>query len=101
MKSELKPDVCVVGLGYIGLPTAAIIGGGEGRLPSMAIENRVQVDAANHGGIQGVTKRLTGEDGIGIGHKSERRWRVPAWKGGQRKVSVLATPGQEKEIGRE
>jgi UDP-N-acetyl-D-mannosaminuronic acid dehydrogenase len=25
MKSELKPDVCVVGLGYIGLPTAAII----------------------------------------------------------------------------
>ena len=22
---EVKPDVCVVGLGYIGLPTAAII----------------------------------------------------------------------------
>ena len=25
MKSDLKPDVCVVGLGYIGLPTAAIV----------------------------------------------------------------------------
>ncbi|HZV09846.1 MAG TPA: hypothetical protein VFF94_08810, partial [Novosphingobium sp.] len=25
MKSDVKPDVCVVGLGYIGLPTAAII----------------------------------------------------------------------------
>ena len=24
MKSDSKPDVCVVGLGYIGLPTAAI-----------------------------------------------------------------------------
>ena len=25
MKSDVKPDVCVVGLGYIGLPTAAIV----------------------------------------------------------------------------
>ena len=25
MKFETKPEVCVVGLGYIGLPTAAII----------------------------------------------------------------------------
>ncbi|HMO69386.1 MAG TPA: hypothetical protein PKE25_12200, partial [Novosphingobium sp.] len=25
MKSDVKPRVCVVGLGYIGLPTAAVI----------------------------------------------------------------------------
>ena len=43
MKSEAKPDVCVVGLGYIGLPTAAIIARGgcflvTRRLPGVHLE---------------------------------------------------------------
>ena len=25
MRGDMKPDVCVIGLGYIGLPTAAVI----------------------------------------------------------------------------
>ena len=50
MKSESKPDVCVVGLGYIGLPTAAIIARSGARVLGVDITQAV-VDTINRGEI--------------------------------------------------
>src|SRR5262245_13610475 len=83
------------------LPAAAILGGGEGRVPSLAVVDRVQIRTAYNRGIQSVTKRLPGEDGIGIGHESERRWGSSAWKDGQRKVGILAAPEKKNQMGHE
>ena len=50
MKSDTKPDVCVVGLGYIGLPTAAVIARSGARVLGVDIAQRV-VDTINRGEI--------------------------------------------------
>lgn len=50
MKSETKPDVCVVGLGYIGLPTAAIIARAGCRVMGLDVSQKV-VDTINRGEI--------------------------------------------------
>ena len=46
MKSDLKPDVCVVGLGYIGLPTAAIIARAGCKVQGIDVSQKV-VDTIN------------------------------------------------------
>ena len=50
MKLESKPDVCVVGLGYIGLPTAAIIARAGCKVLGIDISQKV-VDTINRGEI--------------------------------------------------
>ena len=50
MKSDNKPDVCVVGLGYIGLPTAAIIARSGSRVQGVDVTQSV-VDTINRGEI--------------------------------------------------
>ncbi|WP_189619493.1 UDP-N-acetyl-D-mannosamine dehydrogenase [Novosphingobium colocasiae] len=50
MKSDNKPDVCVVGLGYIGLPTAAVIARAGCRVLGLDVSQRV-VDTINRGEI--------------------------------------------------
>lgn len=50
MKSDTKPDVCVVGLGYIGLPTAAIIARAGCKVLGVDVSQRV-VDTINRGEI--------------------------------------------------
>ena len=50
MKTENKPDVCVVGLGYIGLPTAAIIARAGSRVRGIDVSQKV-VDTINRGEI--------------------------------------------------
>jgi len=50
MKSDLKPDVCVVGLGYIGLPTAAIIARSGCKVQGVDVSQEV-VDTINRGEI--------------------------------------------------
>ena len=47
---EVKPDVCVVGLGYIGLPTAAIIARAGCRVLGLDVSDRV-VETINRGEI--------------------------------------------------
>jgi UDP-N-acetyl-D-mannosaminuronic acid dehydrogenase len=50
MKSDTKPDVCVVGLGYIGLPTAAVIARAGCKVLGLDVSRRV-VDTINRGEI--------------------------------------------------
>jgi len=50
MKSDLKPTVCVVGLGYIGLPTAAIIARSGSTVLGVDVSQKV-VDTINRGEI--------------------------------------------------
>ncbi len=50
MKFETKPDVCVVGLGYIGLPTAAIIARAGCKVLGIDVSQHV-VDTINRGEI--------------------------------------------------
>ena len=50
MKSEQKPEVCVVGLGYIGLPTAAIIARAGCKVHGVDVTQHV-VDTINRGEI--------------------------------------------------
>jgi UDP-N-acetyl-D-mannosaminuronic acid dehydrogenase len=50
MKLESKPDVCVVGLGYIGLPTAAVIARAGCKVLGLDVSQRV-VDTINRGEI--------------------------------------------------
>jgi UDP-N-acetyl-D-mannosaminuronic acid dehydrogenase len=50
MKSESKPDVCVVGLGYIGLPTAAVIARAGCKVLGLDVSQHV-VDTINRGEI--------------------------------------------------
>jgi UDP-N-acetyl-D-mannosaminuronic acid dehydrogenase len=50
MKSDAKPDVCVVGLGYIGLPTAAVIARAGCKVLGLDVSQRV-VDTINRGEI--------------------------------------------------
>ncbi len=50
MKSDTKPDVCVVGLGYIGLPTAAVIAHAGCKVLGLDVSQRV-VDTINRGEI--------------------------------------------------
>jgi UDP-N-acetyl-D-mannosaminuronic acid dehydrogenase len=50
MKSDNKPDVCVVGLGYIGLPTAAIVARAGCRVRGVDVTQKV-VDTINRGEI--------------------------------------------------
>jgi UDP-N-acetyl-D-mannosaminuronic acid dehydrogenase len=50
MKSDAKPDVCVVGLGYIGLPTAAIIARSGSSVLGVDVTQAV-VDTINRGEI--------------------------------------------------
>ncbi|WP_260925342.1 UDP-N-acetyl-D-mannosamine dehydrogenase [Novosphingobium sp. 9] len=50
MKSDNKPDVCVVGLGYIGLPTAAVIARAGCKVLGLDVSQRV-VDTINRGEI--------------------------------------------------
>jgi UDP-N-acetyl-D-mannosaminuronic acid dehydrogenase len=50
MKSDNKPDVCVVGLGYIGLPTAAIVARSGCRVRGVDVTPAV-VDTINRGEI--------------------------------------------------
>jgi len=50
MKSEQKPDVCVVGLGYIGLPTAAVIARSGCKVLGIDVSAHV-VDTINRGEI--------------------------------------------------
>src|SRR5690606_14555488 len=50
MKSDTKPDVCVVGLGYIGLPTAAVIARSGSKVLGLDVSQRV-VDTINRGEI--------------------------------------------------
>ncbi len=50
MKLEAKPEVCVVGLGYIGLPTAAIIARGGCKVLGVDVSQKV-VDTINRGEI--------------------------------------------------
>lgn len=50
MRGDTKPDVCVVGLGYIGLPTAAIIARAECPVTGIDISHDV-VDTINRGEI--------------------------------------------------
>ena len=50
MKSDVKPDVCVVGLGYIGLPTAAIVARSGCQVHGVDVTQSV-VDTINRGEI--------------------------------------------------
>jgi len=50
MKSDNKPEVCVVGLGYIGLPTAAIIARAGCKVLGIDVSQHV-VDTINRGEI--------------------------------------------------
>jgi len=50
MKSDQKPAVCVVGLGYIGLPTAAIIARAGCQVQGIDVSEKV-VDTINRGQI--------------------------------------------------
>ncbi|RZJ96079.1 MAG: UDP-N-acetyl-D-mannosamine dehydrogenase [Novosphingobium sp.] len=50
MKSDAKPEVCVVGLGYIGLPTAAIIARSGSKVLGVDVTQSV-VDTINRGEI--------------------------------------------------
>jgi UDP-N-acetyl-D-mannosaminuronic acid dehydrogenase len=50
MKSDTKPDVTVIGLGYIGLPTAAIIARAGCRVLGVDVSQKV-VDTINRGEI--------------------------------------------------
>ena len=50
MKSDSKPEVCVVGLGYIGLPTAAVIARSGCKVLGVDISQKV-VDTINRGEI--------------------------------------------------
>jgi len=50
MKSDNKPEVCVVGLGYIGLPTAAIVARAGCKVRGVDVTQRV-VDTINRGEI--------------------------------------------------
>ncbi len=50
MKSDSKPEVCVVGLGYIGLPTAAIIARAGCKVLGIDVSQSV-VDTINRGEI--------------------------------------------------
>ncbi len=50
MKSDSKPDVCVVGLGYIGLPTAAVIARAGCKVLGLDVSQKV-VDTINRGEI--------------------------------------------------
>ena len=50
MKSDLKPDVCVVGLGYIGLPTAAIVARAGCKVLGIDVSEKV-VETINRGEI--------------------------------------------------
>ena len=50
MKSDNKPDVCVVGLGYIGLPAAAIVARAGCRVRGVDVTQNV-VDTINRGQI--------------------------------------------------
>ncbi|HKT85591.1 MAG TPA: UDP-N-acetyl-D-mannosamine dehydrogenase [Novosphingobium sp.] len=50
MKSDTKPSVCVVGLGYIGLPTAAVIARAGCKVLGLDISQKV-VDTINRGEI--------------------------------------------------
>jgi len=50
MKSDKKPDVCVIGLGYIGLPTAAIVARSGCRVRGIDVSQKV-VDTINRGEI--------------------------------------------------
>ena len=50
MKSDRKPDVCVVGLGYIGLPTAAVIARSGCTVRGVDVSETV-VDTINRGEI--------------------------------------------------
>ena len=50
MKSETAPEVCVVGLGYIGLPTAAVIARSGCRVLGVDVSDQV-VETINQGAI--------------------------------------------------
>ncbi|RVU05442.1 UDP-N-acetyl-D-mannosamine dehydrogenase [Novosphingobium umbonatum] len=50
MKSDNKPDVCIVGLGYIGLPTAAIVARAGCHVHGVDVSQHV-VDTINRGEI--------------------------------------------------
>mgnify|MGYP003350894797 CR=1 FL=1 len=50
MKSDVKPTVCVVGLGYIGLPTAAIVARSGCKVHGVDVSSHV-VDTINRGEI--------------------------------------------------
>ncbi|MBS0481851.1 MAG: UDP-N-acetyl-D-mannosamine dehydrogenase [Proteobacteria bacterium] len=50
MKSDVKPDVCVVGLGYIGLPTAAVVARAGCKVHGLDVTQSV-VDTINRGEI--------------------------------------------------
>lgn len=50
MKSDKNPDVCVVGLGYIGLPTAAVIARAGCKVLGLDVSQQV-VDTINRGEI--------------------------------------------------
>ena len=50
MKCDTKPDVCVVGLGYIGLPTAAVIARSGCKVRGVDVSQHV-VDTINRGEI--------------------------------------------------
>lgn len=50
MKLDAKPDVCVVGLGYIGLPTAAIVARAGCKVRGVDVSQHV-VDTINRGEI--------------------------------------------------
>ncbi|WP_188772651.1 UDP-N-acetyl-D-mannosamine dehydrogenase [Novosphingobium endophyticum] len=50
MKSDTKPAVCVVGLGYIGLPTAAVIARAGCKVLGLDVSQKV-VDTINRGEI--------------------------------------------------
>ncbi len=50
MRGENKPEVCVIGLGYIGLPTAAIIARANCRVTGVDVSQHV-VDTINRGEI--------------------------------------------------
>ena len=50
MKSDVKPSVCVVGLGYIGLPTAAIVARSGCKVHGVDVSPHV-VDTINRGEI--------------------------------------------------
>ncbi len=50
MKLDTKPDVCVVGLGYIGLPTAAIVARAGCKVLGVDVSERV-VETINRGEI--------------------------------------------------
>jgi UDP-N-acetyl-D-mannosaminuronic acid dehydrogenase len=50
VRSETNPDVCVIGLGYIGLPTAAVIARANCRVIGIDVSQHV-VDTVNRGEV--------------------------------------------------